>query len=139
MFERVHLIWDLYDGPRTGIADFCSSPHYFSCIFEDKGYSERFELHPINQVFFDLASEQWKIFRNWEMKFHTGKVTIETHPGNRSQNSRYDELEDILQKKIKELSKLQFKFEANFQVLSGQSALPAGVLRNLKVEWNRIT
>ena len=32
MSEPVYMVWDRYDGPRTGIASFQGSSHYFACV-----------------------------------------------------------------------------------------------------------
>lgn len=39
MFDPVYMAWDLYDGPRTGIASFQGSSHYFSCPMTAEGTS----------------------------------------------------------------------------------------------------
>jgi hypothetical protein len=33
-FEAVHAVWDYFDGPRTGLADYRGRPHYFVCKFD---------------------------------------------------------------------------------------------------------
>jgi hypothetical protein len=140
MFERVHMIWDIYDGPRSGLTDYKGVPHYFNCILADEGgYSEEFELFPIDSNFLSLAKEQWKIYREWEAKYHTGNEVLETHPGNRGLNTRYDELQDELDAKMKKLVKLDILCSANFQPLPNQSELPDVVLRDLEVEWLNVT
>ena len=134
------MIWELYDGPRSGLADYKGIPHYFNCILSDEGgYSDEFELFPINSNFLLLATEQWKIYREWEAKYHTGNEVVETHPGNRGRNERYDELQDELDAMIKKLSKLDVLCLGSFQSLPDQSELPDGVLRNIEVEWLNVT
>ena len=134
------MIWDLYDGPRSGISNFKMEPHYFNCTLAyEGGYTDQFELFPVTQEFLHIAEEQWKIYRDWEMKFHTGKVTLDTHPRNRGQNQHYDLLDDELKKQIGSLSKLPSMYSAEFRALSGQSHLPQGILRNLEARWTKIT
>jgi len=34
--EEVHFVIDYWDGPREGVADYCGTPHYFRCVFDEK-------------------------------------------------------------------------------------------------------
>ena len=43
VFERVLMVWDLYDGPRTGLALYNGAAHYFRCEFDSK-IGMRFEM-----------------------------------------------------------------------------------------------
>lgn len=136
MYEIVHMIWDIYDGPRSGIANYDSKPCYFNCWSDPGGgYTERFELARMPDELLKKAKEQWVIYRSWEMEYHTGKVRLETHPGNKGVNPRYDELDDLIKEGISKLHKYRCLFTANFRSLPGQEQLPDGVLRDLEVEW----
>lgn len=55
MFEPVYMVWDLYDGPRTGIAG-------------GDEYAQHFTLTPIGAPLQALAVEQRQIFRCWELQ-----------------------------------------------------------------------
>jgi hypothetical protein len=81
--ERVHMVWDFYDGPRSGLASFRGKPHYFDCEFDrtQDEYSDTYRLWPVDEEFLALATEQWKIYRAWERRFQSGELTVETHPG----------------------------------------------------------
>lgn len=139
-FEPVLMIWDYYDGVRSGLTECNGRPHYFNCLWDEpKGnYSEKFELSPIDASFLKAATTQWNIYREWELKFHTGLVQLETHPGNRGVNQEYDNLEDILHKKLKTLIKLKHEFSAKFRPLPNQDSLPTGVWRDLEVQWEEL-
>jgi hypothetical protein len=93
-FERVLEIWDIYDGPRTGIAEFNGIPHYFECIFDESAgdYSNFFRLSPVSEEFLQYAARKWAIFRSWEARFHRGLVSLETHPGHGKLDPEYDRL-----------------------------------------------
>lgn len=58
--EKVHSVWDFYDGPRTGIADYNGSPHYFACTWDvvSDDYGESYSLSPIDAETLALALEQ---------------------------------------------------------------------------------
>lgn len=137
-YEPVLMIWDIYDGPRTGLAEHGECPHYFKCLWDEPNdnYSKRFELSPIDASFLKAATQQWKIYREWELKFHTGLVSLETHPGHRGVNQKYDDLDDELKSGIKKLLPLENKFSPEFRALANQDALPTGVLRELEAKWN---
>lgn len=132
------MVWDIYDGARTGLTNYKGKPHYFSCVFDEE-FTGKFELYPIREEFLNMAMEQWKIFRNWELQFHSGKEQLDNHPGQVGVNKIYDELECSLKKEIPNLIKLNSLFTPNFRVLPGQDHLPDGVLRDTEVEWHVFT
>ena len=134
MFEKVYMVWDIYDGARTGLSNYKSSPHYFSCVIEDY-LSDKFELYPIRKEFLIMATEQWEIFQHWELRFHSGIENLKNHPGRGGVNRRYDELEISLKREIPNLIKLDSLFIPEFRVVPGQEDLPTGVLREIEVEW----
>ena len=130
------MIWDIYDGPRSGIANYNSEPCYFYCRLDPAGgYSDEFELSLISDELLQLAHEQWKIYRTWEMQYHKGEVSLETHPGNIGTNERYDELDIQIKAGIGKLQKYRCLFTASFQAIPNKDQLPEGVLRDLQVEW----
>ena len=137
IFEPVLMIWDIYDGPRTGLAEYKGQPHYFDCLWHDPNddYSEKFALSPVDESFLQSAKTQWKIYREWELKFHSGVVPLETHPGHRGVNAEYDRLEDDLKSRLKTLRKLPKMFVPRFRPLPDQDDFPVGVLKNLEAHW----
>ena len=88
-FEPVYMVWDYYDGVRSGLASYGGTPHYFECEFDQAHgeCSELYQLWPIDHQLPTLATEQWNLYRAWKMRFHLGEVPVKTHPG-----YRYDEL-----------------------------------------------
>ena len=138
MFQKVHVIWELYDGVRSGIADYNELPHYFKCIF-DGDYTDRFELYPISESTLDLAIEQWEIFREWESKYHRGHEVIANHPAGPNGNERYCNIESILKEIISQLGDPVVIAIPQFEVLPGQDDLPDGILRKMSVRWEKVT
>ena len=138
-FEPVLMVWDYYDGPRTGLAHLNGKPHYFKCLWSelDNNYSDKFELSPIDNSFLAIATSNWKHFRKWEVKFHSGLVTVETHPGNRGLNLDYDKRESELEEKIKTLTKIPDSYIPNFRPLPRKEKLPVGVMRDLEATWTK--
>lgn len=140
-FEPVHMVWDIYDGPRSGLASFEGSPYYFKCLFDDAqgGYSDAFQLWPIDQEFQTLATEQWQIYRAWERQFHSGAVMLETHPGNRGQSARYDELDDEIKRRLGSFGAPACEATVNFRARENQPELPYGCLLELEAEWSPLS
>lgn len=130
------MVWDIYDGVRSGIADYAGQPHYFNCLFDKEAqeFSNSFELTPVDDETLRLAQEQWAIYRAWELRFHSGLETSETHPGYGGLDHRYDELEEQIQSAIQSL-RPSVTVQASFSAKDDQPELPVGCLREMEVEW----
>ncbi|AGA28533.1 hypothetical protein [Singulisphaera acidiphila] len=98
MFETVHTLPHWHDGPRQGIADYRGRPHLFESEWRDREDldEDTFLLMPIDAATFALALEDWAIWRRWEMAFHQGKTTQETHPALPEDRGRHENLERLL-------------------------------------------
>ena len=138
-FEPVHTVWDYYDGPRVGLADFEGKPHYYYCEWaaDAGGYADTYRLSPVDADTLQLAQEQWQLWRDWEAAFHAGKVTQESHPGHGGTNERYDQLEEMLQERLASCRALPSPYRGTFRPAAESSELPKGVTRDLEVEWHR--
>ncbi|HEY4370006.1 MAG TPA: hypothetical protein VGN07_22425 [Steroidobacteraceae bacterium] len=139
MFERVYTVNDYYDGPRSGVADYRGHPHHYQSDWDEQAddYADTFSLVPADPETLELVLEQWALWRRWEIAFHSGEVTQESHPGQSGQSPRYAE--------IKVLPKGRFAAEfhavrarGNFRAAENQPSLPAGVWRELEVEWTGV-
>jgi hypothetical protein len=99
-YECVHTVDDYYDGPRRGIADYEGNPHLYECIFDESkdDYSNQFLVMPLDPETFQLAMEDWTIWKRWEVAFHAGQTDLSTHPALPSDRERHNELREILQK-----------------------------------------
>ncbi len=64
MTEHVYVVWAIYDGVRSGIANYHGKPHYFESSFSDNkdDYINEFKLTPIDHRTLELAQEQWAIY-----------------------------------------------------------------------------
>jgi hypothetical protein len=131
------MVWDFYDGVRSGLACFRGAPYHFDCEFDGvRGeYSEIYQLWPIDQEFLALSTEQWQIYRAWEHRFHSGEVSVETHPGHRGQNARYDDLEDEIDRRLESRGATTVRARAGFRARDEQTALPFGCLAEMEVRW----
>lgn len=130
-FERVYIVWDYYDGPRSGIADYSGQPHHYACEWNagSDDYSDLFVLKPIDQQTLALALEQWTIWRAWEAAFQRGEKTQETHPALPGQDRRYAELD----------AQLRARLAASANGLRAHGSFRARPDRSeVEVEWIRI-
>jgi hypothetical protein len=132
------MVWDLYDGVRTGIADLNGAPHYFASLFDESAdeYSDNFKLYPVGAEFMLRATRNWDIYRAWECKFHNGEADLRTHPGHRGINAEYDQLKSWLDDQLAHLQAVPTLYRARFRELPGQEGLPRGMLRQLEVVWS---
>lgn len=137
-FERVYTVWDYYDGPRSGIANLLGVAHAYSCKWDDSEseYTDIFLLTPIDLETLRLALEQWAILRKWEGEFHEGRVAAYTHPGLAGQNSRYAELEVMINASL--VGHPRWQAVAMFRARPEQANRTRGVLAELEVEWTNV-
>ena len=133
--EVVHTVTDYYDGPRKGIANYQGIPHFYECEFgaANDDYSDRYQLTPIDEQLFQLALEDWGIWKRWEAAYYAGKTGLETHPALPEDRSRHEELAIILDNGLQSSSSAIVRI-GKFSPL-GDLKLPSGVLRPLQVEW----
>jgi hypothetical protein len=139
LFEKVHMVWDPYDGVRSGVADFGGQPHYFACLLHERGgcYTDRFQLFPVDTEFMVQALRNWKIYRTWESEFHRGNVPLETHPGHGGISTDYDESKQWLDQRVKQLHALPTRQSATFRAIPVQDELPA--VREIEVSWSPLS
>jgi hypothetical protein len=116
-FETVHTVSDFYDGPRGGIASYKGRPHIYKSMFEDASAgSDVFLLEPIDEETFALAMEDWAIWRRWERAFQKGETTEDTHPALSADRPRHDELEALLEPKLRIDPAKAFRVKGRFEV-----------------------
>jgi len=138
-FERVYTVDDYYDGPRSGITEYCGQPHHYRCEWDEakSNYAASFLLMPVDAETLALATEQWAIWREWEAAFHRGEVPQSTHPGRAGTNRRYDELQAKIADRIARQPTQAVRACPVFRV-PDQANLPPGVMRELEVEWTEV-
>jgi hypothetical protein len=135
-YESVFTVVEYHDGPRTGIAHFHGQPHFYECIFDDAKdeYLELFRLTPLDKETFQLAMEDWNIWRRWESAFHSGKTDLSSHPALPNEAARHEELKRILDGLlVTNLGNATTRI-GRIEAL-GDPRLPMGVTRRFQVEW----
>jgi hypothetical protein len=135
-FEQVYTVTDYYDGPLAGIADYRGNPHFYDRIWDaaQQEYSDLFQLSSISRSTFDCAMEDWAIWQRWELAFHTGHATIESHPALPEDRARHEELKVILSSVLKTDSSSCIIRKGLFEAIKGPE-LPKGVMRPMRVKW----
>ncbi|HST59440.1 MAG TPA: hypothetical protein VLK84_12135, partial [Longimicrobium sp.] len=77
-FERVYIIHEYYDGPRSGFADWGGVPHAFLSLWRDDlddwDPDHRFLLCPVSAEILELALEDWAIWGRWEDAYQAGRT-----------------------------------------------------------------
>ena len=136
-YERVFSVYDYYDGPRRGVANFLGKPHLYECVFDEEegDYSNLFRLTPIGEDALRLALEDWDIWRRWEYAFRTGRATEDAHPALPEDASRHAELKLLLDKALVADEEKAITRIGQFCALGDRGALSKGVLAPLQVEW----
>jgi len=134
--EEVFTVTDYHDGPRTGVANFRGQPHFYDCIFDEAQdeYSDLYRLTPISQRIFELATEDWAIWKKWESAYHSGKVTLQSHPALPEDRARHKEIRTILDSALTTNEAECTVQHGSFERL-GSGEYPPGVMRRLQVRW----
>ena len=136
-YERVHTVFDYYDGPRDGVADYNGKSHRYQSQWDEAAddWADTFTLTPVDQGTFELEMERWQIWRTWERAFHAGEVPHESHPGFGGKNRRYDELGELIAVRLRGIEPLDIRPIASFRAVQAMETTP-GVARELEVEWS---
>ena len=138
--QRVYTVTDYYNGVRRGVADYEGSPHYFESSMEDVAsggkLDESFRLTPISEDTFNLALEDWEIWRRWESAFHTGEASQDTHPALPEDSPRHLELVPVLEGRLKTDSDQCLWVTGCFTV--DEERPMAQGMKNFMVKWELI-
>jgi len=130
---------DYYDGPRRGIADYRGKPHLYESRYSDidTDQEDTFLLMPIIRDTFELALEDWAIWRRWEIAFHEGRTSADTHPALPEDRTRHDEIKQELNKRLIMDESKAFCAKAIFQVSEEGKSEPG--CKPLIVEWTEFS
>lgn len=137
-FERVYTVTDWYDGPREGIADFNGSPHIYMTFFDriNNDWSDILLLAPVGEETFQLALENWDIWKRWERAFYEKRVAQARHMVLPEDEQRFQELQKLLEGKLTINTSDAIKVRAEFR--SGKSE-GIGIGRwQYEVKWTEV-
>jgi hypothetical protein len=137
--ERVYTVWDYYDGPRAGLADFLGQPHYFENKWDEAigDWSPWYSLAPVDTETLNLALEQWAIWLAWNTKYRAGEVPVETHPGHGGIDARYDALESQLEERVGSPTSVSPIAMAKFDLIGDDEVVTWSVPPNTSLERTR--
>lgn len=92
--QTVYAVYDYFDGPRVGIADFETTPHVFrsewNAQLDDR--DESYMLKPLAEDEFVAVMAEWAIWVRWLEAYRTGTVTRDTHPALPEDKLRHEEI-----------------------------------------------
>lgn len=134
-FEKVRLVHDYWDGPRTGIADYEGRPHWFENIFDqDKDdYSDLFWLTPLSDNTLRLAQHQAEIFSRWRLAFAEGQVDLASHPALPEDRETYECQAAAIKHEVASSAEKRFKARGQLKRL-GTPPEP-GMISDFQVKW----
>jgi hypothetical protein len=103
-FERVYTVYDWWDGPRAGFADFRGKPQAYRSIWredvDDWDPDHRFALNPVSPETLECAVEAWEIWKRWEEAYYAGMVELNQHPALPEDRDRHNVLTPIVQRAL---------------------------------------
>ena len=96
--EVVLFVFDFFDQPRSGIANYLGDPHRFGCPFDDEidGYSEFYLLAPISFAELQLEREAWDIYYGHGPTPELPSVLSSPIPRLPEAEARYEEIQTLL-------------------------------------------
>ena len=134
-WERVLTINEYYDAPRRGVAVYHGVPHIYHSPFDSDrdAYSDYFRLAPIGPDLLQLVLDQWKLWERWQEAYHSGRVTIESHPCLPVDREAYDRLANLIGNRLEIADRQEgITCRAEFRETGDQR-------RQLEVRWRRVT
>lgn len=137
-FEKVYTVTEWYDGPREGIADFNGSPHIYMTLFDgvNDDWSDILLLAPVDEETFQLALENWDIWKRWERAFYEKRVAQTVHMVLPEDEQRFQELQKLLEGKLRIYTSNAIEVRAEFR--SGKSDGSGIGRRQYEVKWTEV-
>jgi hypothetical protein len=135
-YETVFTVTDYSSWPRKGIANYQGTPHRYEWVSDEAKNpdSKLFRLTPLNAEVFQLAIEDWEIWRRWLVAFYERKADISTRPALPGDSSRHEELKRILSELLIFDPQKTIVRVGLFEVLA-EPSIPERVIRQLQVKW----
>jgi hypothetical protein len=116
--ETVYAIFDAYDGPIEGVADYQGIPHYFWRIFDktNDDWTESYTLQKLTPQANECARRKYELWRRWRDAFQEGRVSLTSHPVFPEDHSDYEEAKQRLSILLEENPNPKFQREGRFIV-----------------------
>jgi len=131
--EIVYSVFDYWDGPRSGVADFHEKPHFYQGIFDEATdeWLNVFHLSPVAGGVVPLTVEEWQDWYRWKHDFGQGKAVIAARP---EIYARYAPIEGMLSQSFTNNLVTAVEAVGNFERFFDPSALP-GTAALWRVHW----
>src|SRR5579872_3463825 len=115
--EPVHVVYDYWDGPRSGVANYQGAPHWFENVFNEANddYSNEFCLIPLPDQALAIAKKSNEIFLRWSKAFNEGTADISQHPALPHERKEYDSLKAKFDTYLETARKHRFKMRGEIQ------------------------
>jgi hypothetical protein len=135
-YETVFTVTDYSGWPRKGIANYQGTPHLYEYVSNEANSPDAklFRLTPVSREIFQLAMEDWEIWRRWLVAFYEKKADISTSPALPGDSSRHEELKRMLDERLIFDPRQTIMRVGRFEVLA-EPSIPERVVRQLQVKW----
>jgi hypothetical protein len=135
-YETVFTVMEYSGWPRRGIANYQGKPHLYDWVSTEGASheSQLFRLMPLSAEIFQLAMEDWEIWRRWLAAFYEKKTDISTRPALPGDSTRHVELKRILDELLVFDPQKTILRVGQFEVLA-EPSIPDRVIRQLQVKW----
>jgi hypothetical protein len=136
-YEIVFTVSDYHDGPRSGVANFRGSPHFYQAVFDDNAddYGDVYLLTPISQETLEAALQDWEIFLRWRAAFNSGKVGRDSHPALPQDKTKFEETSRELNGEVASKRDQAFRVRGRFETFE-KSGRPRDAFTSWRVKWN---
>jgi len=140
--DRVYAVDEYYDGPRTGIADYGSAPHYFRSVYLDSQEwnpdEDRFELSPISAAAVAWELEDHELWSRWNAAYRAGTLTDECPERVLPQDEpRHRELRQLLEPHLRIDPANCVLARAEFVAGPVGESASSAFCGNMRVRWSR--
>jgi hypothetical protein len=117
-WETVQTLHDYWDGPLTGVADYCGVPHAYNREWNEAedDWSIVFRLSPLNREQFLTAMEAWAIWGRWKEADDAGtRAAGDDHPALAVDRERYEAMKADLDEILRAEGTGAFRATAEFR------------------------
>jgi hypothetical protein len=139
-YETVFTVTEYSGWPRKGIANYQGKPHLYEWVSNEGNNheSQLFRLMPLTAEIFQLAMEDWEIWRSWLVAFYEKRTDISTRPALPGDITRHVELKQMLAELLVFDHQKTILRVGQFEVLA-EPSIPEHLIRQLQVKWIQVT
>ena len=135
-FEKIEIVHDYSDEPRSGIADYYGKPYWFECIFDTQKdeYSNEYWLTPVTTQTVELCKERFEIFLRWRQAFDDAKVDLSTHPSLPGDRERLRQIETGIGVALEANANQRFKARGETRLVRKHPKI--ALLSDFEIRWS---